>query len=47
MSEGKPIESYRDLHVWQRGMALVEQVYTLTEPFPASEKYELTHYRTI
>jgi len=42
MSEGNPVESYRDLQVWQRGMKLVEQVYTLTEPFPASEKYELT-----
>ena len=42
MSEEKSVESYHDLKVWQRGMKLVEQVYTLTEPFPASEKYELT-----
>ena len=42
MPEEKSVESYRDLKVWQRGMKLVEQVYTLTEPFPASEKYELT-----
>ena len=42
MPEEKSVESYRDLKVWQRDMKLVEQVYTLTEPFPASEKYELT-----
>ena len=42
MPEEKSVESYHDLKVWQRGMKLVEQVYTLTEPFPASEKYELT-----
>ena len=42
MPEEKSVESYRDLKVWQRGMKFVEQVYTLTEPFPASEKYELT-----
>ena len=42
MSERKLVESYRDLQVWQRGMTLVEQVHTLTEPFPTSEKSELT-----
>ena len=42
MPEEKSVKSYRDLEVWQRGMKLVEQVYTLTEPFPASEKYGLT-----
>ena len=42
MPEEKSVESYHDLKVRQRGMKLVEQVYTLTEPFPASEKYELT-----
>ena len=42
MPEEKSVESYRDLKVWQRSMKLVEQVYTLTEPFPASEKYGLT-----
>ena len=39
---GKPIQSYRDLEVWQRGIELVTQVYGLTEGFPASEKYGLT-----
>ena len=42
MPEEKSVESYRDLKVWQRSMKLVEQGYTLTEPFPASEKYGLT-----
>jgi four helix bundle protein len=42
MSGRKLVESYRDLQVWRRGMTLVEQVHTLTESFPTSEKSELT-----
>jgi four helix bundle protein len=38
----KPIRSYRDLEVWQRGIDLGTDVYDLTERFPASEKYGLT-----
>lgn len=36
------IKSFRELLVWQRSMTLAEQVYTLTEDFPSSERYGLT-----
>lgn len=36
------IKSFRDLRVWQAGMDLVEQVYRLTQTFPAHEMYGLT-----
>ncbi|MGI9175154.1 MAG: four helix bundle protein [Rhodothermales bacterium] len=42
MSRRKPVDSYRDLEVWQRGMDLVESVYALTKPFPADERFGLT-----
>lgn len=37
-----PVKSYRDLKVWQASMILVEQVYHLTQNFPAEEKFGLT-----
>jgi four helix bundle protein len=36
------IKSYQDLHVWQNGMDLTEQVYQLTQDFPKEESYGLT-----
>lgn len=36
------IKSYRDLLVWQKGMALVKQVYRVTRSFPRDEIYGLT-----
>lgn len=36
------IESYRDLIVWQKAMALVSQVYLLTCRFPKDEQFGLT-----
>ena len=36
------VNSFRDLRVWQAGMALVERVYELTRPFPTQEAYGLT-----
>ena len=36
------IESYRDLMVWQRGIALAEACYRLTSGFPRHEIYGLT-----
>lgn len=36
------INSFRDLRVWQLGMEIVEQIYRLTQGFPASEMYGLT-----
>ena len=37
-----PIQSFRDLVVWQRSMVLVEQVYELTDTFPRREQFGLT-----
>jgi four helix bundle protein len=34
--------SYRDLLVWQKGIALVKQVYQMTGQFPAHERFGLT-----
>ncbi|HYB95777.1 MAG TPA: four helix bundle protein [Vicinamibacterales bacterium] len=36
------VDSYRDLEVWQVGMALVEQVYAMTEQLPPTEMYGLS-----
>lgn len=36
------IHSYRDLHVWQRAVELVEEVYRVSAGFPAEERYGLT-----
>ncbi|HEY2015272.1 MAG TPA: four helix bundle protein [Bryobacteraceae bacterium] len=36
------ISHFRDLHVWQRSMDIVETVYRLTGGFPKSELYGLT-----
>lgn len=44
MSDEKPnskVRSYRDLLVWQKGMALVKMAYTLTAGFPDAEKFGL------
>ena len=43
MSEHKtPINSYRDLVVWQEAMNLAEATYRLTTRFPKEEAYGLT-----
>ena len=36
-------ESYRDLIVWQKAMALVTDVYRATEAFPSREIYGITN----
>jgi four helix bundle protein len=36
------INNFRELRVWQAGMDLVEQIYRLTQLFPAHEQYGLT-----
>lgn len=36
------IRSYRDLRVWQRGMAVAEDVYRLTRSYPRDEQFGLT-----
>ncbi len=37
-----PIQSFRDLNVWQRSMDLAVRIYQLTAEFPKSEMYGLT-----
>ena len=36
------IQSFRDLNVWQKAIALAERVYSVTEVLPRSETYGLT-----
>jgi four helix bundle protein len=36
------IRSFRDLIAWQKAMELCEQVYTLSQAFPAEERFGLT-----
>jgi len=40
--EKKPIQSYRDLVVWQKGMDLAAACYRLTKSFPREELYGMT-----
>jgi len=40
-SHKSKINSYRDLLVWQKGMALGKQVYRMTEAFPDHERFGL------
>ena len=35
------VRNYRDLKVWQKGIELVKEVYTLTRKFPKYETYGL------
>jgi four helix bundle protein len=34
-------QSYKDLVVWQKGIALAQAVYRLTQSFPSAEKFGL------
>jgi four helix bundle protein len=36
------IYSYRDLNVWQRGMDIAVNVYSITKSFPSSDMYGIT-----
>lgn len=36
-----PLQTYRELKVWQKAIDLVEQVYVLTNNFPNDEKFGL------
>ena len=36
------MKGYRELRVWQQGIELVEEIYGITERFPAREVYGLT-----
>lgn len=35
------MRSFQELHVWQRAMKLAKNVYEITKPFPAEEKFGL------
>jgi four helix bundle protein len=37
-----PVESHKDLLVWQKGMDLAVETYRLTQKFPRTETYGLT-----
>ncbi|MFZ4694257.1 MAG: four helix bundle protein [Verrucomicrobiia bacterium] len=41
-----PIESYRDLLVWQKGMDLTVMLYNLSRRFPREEIYDLVSQLT-
>jgi len=35
------IKSYKDLHVWQKGLTLVKMIYQATKTFPGDERFGL------
>jgi four helix bundle protein len=41
--EKKKIESYKDLVFWQKGIELVNELYTVTKDFPKDELFGLTN----
>jgi four helix bundle protein len=38
----KPVESFKDLQVWQRSIELSVAIYALTKDFPSEERIGLT-----
>jgi four helix bundle protein len=36
------VKTHKDLEIWQRGIALVEEIYRITKSFPKEEVYGLT-----
>ena len=36
------IKSFKDLRIWQKGMEIVTDIYTLTKEFPKEELFSLT-----
>lgn len=41
MASDQKIKSYKELLIWQKGIALVKEVYKLTKKFPRTEKFGL------
>jgi len=39
----KPVNTFRDLIAWQKGMALTREVYRATAQMPAEERFGLTN----
>jgi len=42
MTGNGEIRSYRDLLIWQKGIALAKQIYAVTRTFPGDERFGLT-----
>ena len=40
---GNSFKSYKDLEVWQKGMALAKDIYKVTADFPGEEKFGLVN----
>lgn len=38
----KKIKNFKDLRIWQKGIEIVKDVYSLTKKFPREELYGLT-----
>ncbi|MHC4758077.1 MAG: four helix bundle protein [Planctomycetota bacterium] len=36
------INSFKDLHIWQRSIKLIEKIYRFTSDFPQQERFGLT-----
>ena len=36
------IKSFKDLRIWQKGIEIVTDIYTLTKKFPKEELFSLT-----
>lgn len=43
MEDRKKIKSFRDLDVWNLGMKIVVEVYTITKKYPKEEMYGLVN----
>lgn len=41
-SQSRPVQSYRDLVVWQQSITLVSEIYLATRSFPSDERFGLT-----
>jgi four helix bundle protein len=41
--EKKKIQSFKDLVVWQKGIDLVDEIYSMTKKFPKDEMFGLTN----
>lgn len=42
MPTGEKVKHYKELKIWQKGMAVSKAVYELTSNFPADERFGLT-----
>lgn len=41
--EQMTIKDYKDLQIWQKGIDIVDEIYSATDGFPKSELYGLTN----